>query len=105
MPTQAGTAAEYALARLIKQQGPCNKVLVAQAQDSLQGCISVTTDIDIQPLQQNFELHVYDQLLQPEVYEARLAASRNTLSEGNLLQHCASVVLPYFKHHACQYMA
>lgn len=82
VPKQADTSPEYALARLIKQQGPYDKVLVAQSNNTLLGCMAVTTKILIQPLQQNFDLHVYDQLLQPEVYEARLAAYSHTLSQG-----------------------
>lgn len=86
VPKQADTAAEYALARLIKQQGPCDRVLVAQSNDGLLGCMAVTSSIHIQPLQQNFDLHVYDQLLQPEVYEARLAANIHALGEGRAPQ-------------------
>lgn len=86
VPKQADTAAEYALARLIKQQGPCDRVLVAQSNDSLLGCIAVTSSIHIQPLQQNFDLHMYDQLLQPEVYEARLAAYTYAPGEGTVPQ-------------------
>lgn len=40
----------------------------------LLGCMAVTSLVDISPLQQNFNLHVYDQLVQPDLYEAAISA-------------------------------
>lgn len=65
---------DYALARLIRQQGPGDKVLVAQSAGQLVGCMSVTSMVAVGPLQENFDLQIYDQLVQPDVYEAALAA-------------------------------
>ena len=65
---------DYALARLIRQQGPEDKVLVAQSAGQLVGCMSVTSMVAVGPLQENFDLQIYDQLVQPDVYEAALAA-------------------------------
>lgn len=62
------------MASLIKQQGPQDKVFVAQLHGQLLGCMAVTSLVDVSPLQQNFDLHVYDQLVQPGVYEAALSA-------------------------------
>ncbi len=72
--------ADYALAHLIRQQTPEDKVLVAQSAGQLVGCMAVTSMVDISPLQQNFDLQVYDQLVQPEVYEAALAAYSQRVS-------------------------
>lgn len=36
--------------------------------------MAVTSVVDVSPLQQNFSLQVYDQLMQPEVYEAAHSA-------------------------------
>lgn len=65
---------DYALARLIRQQGHGDKVLVAQSAGQLCGCISVTSMVAVGALQENFDLQIYDQLVQPDVYEAALAA-------------------------------
>ena len=65
---------DYALARIIRQQGPEDKVLVAQSAGQLVGCMSVTSMVAVGPLQENFDLQIYDQLVQPDVYEAALAA-------------------------------
>lgn len=74
--------ADYALALLIRQQTPEDKVLVAQSAGHLLGCMAVTSMVDVSPLQQNFDLQVYDQLVQPEVYEAALAAYEHRRSSG-----------------------
>ena len=71
---------DYALAHLITQQGPEDKVLVAQLAGQLVGCMAVTSMVDVSPLQQNFDLQVYDQLVLPEVYEAALAAHEQRLA-------------------------
>jgi len=68
------TPPDYALARLIRQQGHKDKVLVAQSAGQLVGCMSVTSMVAVGPLQENFDLQIYDQLVQPDVYEAALAA-------------------------------
>ena len=68
-----GRHADFALAHLIRQQGPEDKVLVAQSETQLLGCIAVTSKVDISALQRNFELQAYDQLVQPEAYEAAVA--------------------------------
>ncbi|KAL3144843.1 hypothetical protein ABBQ38_001949 [Trebouxia sp. C0009 RCD-2024] len=50
--------------------------------------MAVTSIVDVSPLQQNFNLHVYDQLVQPDVYEAVLSvrsqqAATETASAGD----------------------
>ena len=74
VPRRDEIQTDYALASLIRQQGPEDKVFVAQLHGQLLGCMAVTSLVDISPLQQNFNLHVYDQLVQPEAYEAALSA-------------------------------
>lgn len=74
VPSRDEGQTDYALASLIRQQGPQDKVFVAQSHGQLLGCIAVTSLVDVSPLQQNFSLQVYDQLMQPDVYEAALAA-------------------------------
>ena len=74
VPSRDEGQTEYALASLIRQQGPQDKVFVAQSRGQLLGCMAVTSLVDVSPLQQNINLQVYDQLMQPDVYEAALAA-------------------------------
>ena len=74
---------DYALASLIGQQGPHDKVFVAQLRGQLLGCMAVTSMVDVSLLQQNFDLHVYDQLVQPDVYEAVLSAHSQQSAAGN----------------------
>ncbi|KAL3144091.1 hypothetical protein ABBQ32_003883 [Trebouxia sp. C0010 RCD-2024] len=73
VPGRDESQTDYALASLIGQQGPQDKVFVAQSRGQLLGCMAVTSTVDVSPLQQNFDLHVYDQLVQPDVYEALLS--------------------------------
>ena len=74
-----GRHADYALAYLIRQQGSEDKVFVAQSEKQLLGCMAVTSKVDTSALQQNFELQSYDQLVQPEVYEAAVARCTHRL--------------------------
>lgn len=80
LPSRDDTQADYALAHLIRQQGPHDKVFVVQLHGVLLGCMAVTNVVDVSPLQQNFDLHVYDQLVQPEVYEAALSVQSQTVT-------------------------
>ena len=80
-----GRRADYALAHLIRQQTADDKLLVAQTADQLVGCMAVTCQVDISALQHNFDLQLYDELVQPAVYEAAMAAQ-----QSRLLQHTAT---------------
>lgn len=86
VPDRDERQTDYALASLIGQQGPQDKVFVAQLRGQLLGCMAVTSVVDVSPLQQNFDLHVYDQLVQPEVYEAVLSAHGQTAAARKFAQ-------------------
>lgn len=84
VPGRDESQTDYALASLIGQQGPQDKVFVAHSHGQLLGCMAVTSIVDVSPLQQNFNLHVYDQLVQPDVYEAVLSVRSQQAATGKL---------------------
>lgn len=99
VPSRDERQTDYALASLIRQQGLQEKVFVAELRGQLLGCLAVTSLVDIRPLQQNFNLHVYDQLVQPEVYETALSVhGQQAAAEvaGKWPTHCGSFLFPPF---------
>lgn len=71
-------------------------MLVAQSAGQLVGCMSVTSMVAVGPLQENFDLQIYDQLVQPDVYEAAVAAhtQRNARATvGKSMAEC-EVMMP-----------
>lgn len=63
---QAAAAAalgEFFVARLIEGQDESNRALVAEADGRAVGLLCITTDIDLSPLHENFDLEAFDFLV------------------------------------------
>ena len=79
LPASCRPEEPFALTRLISNQDSRNVILVAEDGGSVVGFAVATCDVDVQLLQESFELHPYDGFLSEPVYTALEAAARETV--------------------------
>jgi hypothetical protein len=79
LPASCRPEEPFALTRLISNQDSRNIILVAEDAGNVVGFAVATCDVDVQLLQESFELHPYDGFLAEPLYTALDAAARETV--------------------------
>lgn len=84
LPESSRPEEAFALTRVVAGQDANNSVFVAEVKGRIVGFMVATCDVELSDLLTRFDLHPYDNLLAPELYEQQYQLIKGALTQDKL---------------------